>query len=244
MTEIQQKPITKGFLFFFERWTIYHWRSLLLVVLGFYLPLAIFILLATQIWQHEGGLDWDISILMAIHQTAQPTLDAIVPILTKFGTQWGVFPFSVGVALVLLYRKRWRSLTYFLIAMVGCGQINLLAKSLLHRARPSLWDYPAHANFSFPSGHAMSSMGLIAALVILTWSTRWCQPIVWLGSIFVIAIGWTRLYLGVHYPSDILAGWMMAIVWAVGVSLVVKPQPFQKSMAMVVTPKTMDCRKS
>lgn len=224
MSEIQQKSVLKGFLLLFEKWTEAHSQALLLLIVGMYLPLTIFILLAIQIWQDKGGLTWDISILTAIHQTAHPTLDRIASILTNFGTRWGVFPFSIAFSLILLSLRRWRSLTYFLIAMVGCGQINLLAKQVLHRARPDLWEYPLHPNFSFPSGHAMSSMGLIAALAILTWGTRWCRWVVWLGSIFVIAIGWTRLYLGVHYPSDILAGWMLAIAWAVGVSLVVKPQ--------------------
>lgn len=235
MTEIQRKNVTKGFLLFFRRWLAAHWRSLLLLVFGIYLPLAIFTLLATQIWQHEGGLTWDVAILTAIHNTAQPTLDVIATTLTKFGTRWGVFPFSVVFSLVLLYLKRWRSLIYFLIAMIGCGQINLISKSLLHRVRPNLWEYPGHTDFSFPSGHAMASMGLVAVLVILTWQTRWSKWVLLLGGAFVVAIGWTRLYIGVHYPSDILAGWMLAITWAVGVSLVVKPQPLTKHPPVIET---------
>jgi undecaprenyl-diphosphatase len=50
-----------------------------------------------------------------------------------------------------------------------------------------------------------------------------------LGSPFVVAIAWTRLYLGVHFPSDILAGWMVAIAWAIGVSVVLKPHLFKPS---------------
>jgi undecaprenyl-diphosphatase len=208
---------------FFERWLSQHWQMLLLFVLGFYVPLLIFVWLATQIWKLEGGLDWDVSILMAVHATAQARLDAIAATLTDFATVWGVAPVSIVLPFVLLYQRRWRSLIYFMITMLGCGVINVVAKLLLHRVRPSLWDYPALSDFSFPSGHAMSSMILVAALVVLSWGSRWCSWIAALGSVFVIAIGWTRLYLGVHYPSDIVAGWMVAIAWAVGMSLVVKP---------------------
>lgn len=95
---------------------------------------------------------------------------------------------------------------------------------LLHRVRPHLWESPApEFDYGFPSGHAMSSMTLVAVLVILTWGSRWRWWVLAAGTIFVLVIGWTRLYLGVHYPSDILAGWMASIAWAVGVSWVIKP---------------------
>jgi undecaprenyl-diphosphatase len=66
-------------------------------------------------------------------------------------------------------------------------------------------------------------MTLVAALVILSWNSRWRFPVWLIGSVFVLSIGWTRLYLGVHYPSDILAGWMVSIAWAIGVSLLIRP---------------------
>ncbi|HEY9299769.1 MAG TPA: phosphatase PAP2 family protein, partial [Phormidium sp.] len=52
----------------------------------------------------------------------------------------------------------------------------------------------------------------------------WCLPILIFGGLFVLAIGWTRLYLGVHFPSDILAGWAVSVAWAIGVSFLIKPQ--------------------
>ncbi|MBE9019165.1 phosphatase PAP2 family protein, partial [Chroococcidiopsidales cyanobacterium LEGE 13417] len=64
---------------------------------------------------------------------------------------------------------------------------------------------------------------LVAVLVILSWGSRWRWWVLAIGTIFVLVIGWTRLYLGVHYPSDILAGWTASIAWAVGVSWVIKP---------------------
>jgi undecaprenyl-diphosphatase len=69
----------------------------------------------------------------------------------------------------------------------------------------------------------MMSMTLVATLVILTWGSVWCWVVLIVGSLFVLAIAWTRLYLGVHFPSDILAGWMVSIAWAIGVSLIIRP---------------------
>lgn len=227
---------TQAFINFFEQWLSNNWQSFLLMVIGLYLPLFIFGLLAVQIWQLEGGLSWDVAILNTIHATAQTQLDRIAAIVTNFGTRWGVLPASIAISVGLLYTRRWRSLTYFTITMLGCDIINRTAKELIHRVRPSLWIAPPHSDFSFPSGHAMSSMLFVAALVILMWETRWRIWLLALGSVFVGTIAWTRLYLGVHYPSDILAGWMMAIAWAVGVSLIVKPHLAKPRLDRVTEP--------
>lgn len=162
-------------------------------------------------------------ILLAIHQSARPHLDAVAVWLTKFGVFWGVLPIAIAIALFLLLKRQWSQLAYFLTVLVGSIVINRTVKLLLHRVRPHLWLSPApEIDYGFPSGHAMSSMTLVAALVVLTWNTRWRWWVLIPGSLFVLAIGWTRLYLGVHYPSDVLAGWTALVAWAVGVSLLLR----------------------
>jgi undecaprenyl-diphosphatase len=193
------------------------------LLIGVYLPLQVFGELAEEVWENEGGFPWDVPILLAIHLTSQPRLDVFATTLTKFGVFWGVFPISAVIVLVLLRQRKWRSLAYLISTLLGSIIINRTAKVLLHRVRPHLWQSPSpELDYGFPSGHAMSSMTLVAALIILTWGTRWCWLVLIVGGLFVLAIAWTRLYLGVHYPSDILAGWMVSIAWAVGVSFVIK----------------------
>src|ERR671932_1736045 len=123
-------------------------------------------------------------------------MDVFATTVTKFGVFWGVFPVATAIALLLLLRRRWRSLTYLLTTLFGSIIINRTAKVLLHRVRPHLWQSPApELDYGFPSGHAMSSMTLVAALLILTWGTRWFWSVLIVGSLFVLAIAWTRLYL-------------------------------------------------
>lgn len=209
---------------FLKQLLLAHWRSLLLLLLGVYLPLQVFGLLALEILENQGGFPWDVPILLAIHKTAQARLDVFAVLLTKLGSFRIVSPIVSVIALVLLLRRRWRSLTYLLLTMLGSAFINRTTKELLHRIRPHLWDsLSKELDYAFPSGHAMTSMTLVAALVILTWGSIWCWLILVVGSLFVVAIAWTRLYLGVHFPSDILAGWMVSIAWAVGVSLLIRP---------------------
>lgn len=144
--------------------------------------------------------------------------------LTKFGSPLAVLPIATAIGLVLLLQQRWRSLVYLLTTVLGSAIINYTAKVLLHRVRPHLWDsLSPELDYAFPSGHAMSSMALVAALVILAWGSSWWWLVLIVGSLFVLAVGWTRLYLGVHFPSDILGGWMASVTWAIGLNLLIRP---------------------
>lgn len=221
--------LLRSFLRFFKQHLAAHWRSLLILLIGVYLPLQIFGELAEDVWQHQGGFPWDVRILLGIQGTFSPQLDVIATTLTHFGVFWGVFPVATVISLNLLIQRKWRPLAYLIPTLLGSIIINRTAKMLLGRVRPHLWQSPApEFDYGFPSGHAMSSMTLVAALVILAWGSRWFWSVVIVGTIFVIAIAWTRLYLGVHYPSDILAGWMASIAWAVGVSLLIRPHTTRK----------------
>lgn len=221
----------KSFFTFFKKLLLARWGSLLVLLLGVGLPLLVFEQLAVVVWQDEGGFPWDEPVLRAIHETATPQLDTFAAIFTKLGVFWGVFPVATLISLLLLYLRRWRSLTYLLITLVGNIFINRTAKEFLHRVRPNLWNSVApELDYGFPSGHSMSSMGLVAALVILTWGTRWCWLVLLSGSLFAVTIAWTRLYLGVHFPSDILAGWMVSLAWAIAIALIVRPHLVKPSL--------------
>ncbi|MGB3208650.1 MAG: phosphatase PAP2 family protein [Crinalium sp.] len=226
----------QSFLKFFKNLLIARRNSLLVLLIGVFFPLQIFGELAEEVWENEGGFPWDVPILLAIHSTARPQLDAFASVLTKLGVFWGVFPVAVITAFILLVQRRKLSLAYLVTTLLGSIIINRTVKVLLHRVRPNLWESPApEFDYGFPSGHAMSSMTLVATLVVLSWNTKWRWVVLIFGGLFVLAIGWTRLYLGVHYPSDVLAGWMVSIAWVIGVSLVIKPNSTkQKSIAKEV----------
>ena len=216
--------LSLSFLNFSKQLLIAHWRSLLILFIGVYLPLQVFGLLAVEVWEEKGGFPWDVPILLAVHSIAKVQLNVFAATLTKFGSFWAALPIVSAIALILLLKRKWRSLTYLLTTVIGSTIINRTAKEIMHRVRPQLWESPTpEFDYAFPSGHAMTSMTLVAALVILTWGSVWCWLVLISGSLFVVAIGWTRLYLGVHFPSDILAGWMISLAWAIGVSLSIRP---------------------
>jgi membrane-associated phospholipid phosphatase len=234
----------KSFPQFFQKLLAAQWQSLLLLFLGVVLPLLV-VEQFTIVILNQGTFAWDKAILLAIHNTTDPILDRIAITITPLGVFYGVFPISALVSIGLLYQRKWRKLTYLLVTLLGSAVINWTAKIWLHRDRPDFWEsLTPHTDFSFPSGHAMSSMSLVATLVILTWGTRWCGWTSAIGGLFVLVIAWTRLYLGVHFPSDIVAGWMISLAWAIGVSLVVRPQLESSIEQTTVLPEELQSTQS
>jgi hypothetical protein len=84
---------SKSPVIFLKNLLLSHWRSLLLMLMGVYLPLQFVEILAVKIWENKGGFLWDTPILLAIHSTANPQLDIFAVLLTKWGSFWTVFTF-------------------------------------------------------------------------------------------------------------------------------------------------------
>jgi membrane-associated phospholipid phosphatase len=208
-----------------------NWRQLLLLAMGVYIPLQVFEIMAVNIRQYEGGFPFDVPILLAIHETVNPQLDVFAVILAKIGSPKTLVPVLLLLNLVLVFSKRWRLCAYLLTAGLGSAAINHAVKVFFHRVRPHLWESTYHeASFAFPSGHAMASFTFAAILIVLAWHTRWRLLAFIFGAAFVPGVAWTRLYLGVHFPSDILAGWLVALAWVVGVYAIIQPHKSQTNL--------------
>jgi undecaprenyl-diphosphatase len=191
-------------------------RGLIELFLGVLVPLCLFAILADLV-VHQHGLWWDSWILTWIHSHASPEIDTAMVWASRVGTWHGVVPFSILFPGWLLLRRRASDALFFAVSMSGAGLLNVVTKQLFGRERPSLWPSPApEESFSFPSGHAMGSMALAAALGVLAWRTPARWPIVLAGALFVLLISGSRLYLGVHYPSDVLAAWLASLAWVLG----------------------------
>jgi len=195
------------------------WRIILLFA-GVLLPLGVFASLADEVHELEAFV-FDDPLLWRLRAWTTPGLDTFFVVVSKLGYGWGLIPVDTLIVLALLAWRRWREATFAFLAFVGSALLNIGAKHFFQRDRPSLWESIApESTFSFPSGHAMGSMTLAAVLVALCWRTRWRWPVTGLAAVFVGLVGLSRMYLGVHYPSDILAGWCAALAWVTGLYLV------------------------
>ncbi|TXH75113.1 MAG: phosphatase PAP2 family protein [Lysobacteraceae bacterium] len=192
-----------------------------LIFVGLLLPLWAFAELADEVREREP-FPFDEPILRFAHDLAGDGFDKIFLFFSAVGYQYGVVPFDIALIALLAWKRRLREGLFAGVAIIGSALLNLATKQVFARDRPSLWDSIApEDNFSFPSGHAMGSATVAWVLLLLTWRTPWRWPVAVAMLGFMWMVGLSRVYLGVHYPSDILAGWAAASVWAVAVYLLV-----------------------
>jgi len=193
-----------------------HRRQLLELFLGVLVPLCLFALLAREVVHRDPPL-WDVAVLTWIHAHASPAADRVMIVASEIGTWYGVVPFSILFALWLLRRREMTQFAFFVLSMLGTWALNAATKQLFGRERPALWPSPApEQSFSFPSGHAMGSMSLAAAVGVLAWRTPYRWPAVAGGAAFTLVVSGSRLYLGVHYPTDVLGAWLASLAWVLG----------------------------
>jgi undecaprenyl-diphosphatase len=201
-----------------------HRRGLLELFIGVLVPLCGLALLARWV-VHPQPPPWDLAVLEWIHSHATPERDRMAEWITDLGTWLGVVPITVFLVLYLFLRRKSAQALFVLLSMVGEWLLNDAAKAFYGRERPALWNSATRTMwFGFPSGHAMASMALASVLTVLTWHTRARWPVLAFSVLFVLAVSGSRLYLGVHYPSDVVAAWLASLAWVVGLRLLLLPR--------------------
>ena len=193
------------------------------LLLGLVLPWVVFVNVAEDIWEH-GGFIGDKQILNFLHAHATPWLDGLALAFTAAGDP---LPMSIAALLITLGLAVWgRRLQawFFGLSVGGAMGLNLLVKLSFARPRPTLWlSIKPAFYYSFPSGHAMGAAAVVTALGFLWWQHRG-QGLAWaLGLLFALGVGWSRMYLGVHYPSDVLAGWTGSVGWVAALHVLFSP---------------------
>ena len=192
------------------------------LTMGFVISLAglwLFGGVTEDVLHHDPLTQFDMALLEWLHARATPTGYAIAQALSFLGSPWMLSAGALAVALLLAGRRRWILLAGWVAALAGGGLLQAALKSVIQRPRPP---YAAaflrHYTWSFPSGHAMVALigyGMLAyVLVVLAIHRRALQIAVVLGAaLLIVAIGVSRLYLGVHYFSDVVGGYAAGVLW-------------------------------
>jgi membrane-associated phospholipid phosphatase len=179
------------------------------------IALWIFAEIAEEVIQDETRA-FDTSVLFAIQQSQQPWLTPIMVFTTNIGDPTILVSLCVIVSLWLVVRKHQSEAMTVAIAAFGAIGLNVLLKQVFERGRPALWSRVVDVRFySFPSGHAMLSIVIYGILGYLL-TTRYPNQRGWIvlgTSILIVLIGFSRLYLGVHWLTDVIAGYAAGFVW-------------------------------
>lgn len=192
--------------------------GLLLVLLGG----SLFILLAVILQTHAPLIQVDIQIVNGLHQVALQSSPFVVGVMI-FGFYLGehaIFVIGAGFVLYFLYKRFWPELSMVVIAWGGELVILFILSANFHRPRPtfdiSVWRQMPSPGF--PSGHSISAVlcyGLLAYLIAPKLSSRFWKVVVIAAAVLIVLfIGFSRIFVGDHYPIDVLAGYAVGFVWA------------------------------
>jgi membrane-associated phospholipid phosphatase len=161
------------------------------------------------------ALDSSITSWMVAHRTQGWT--TLARVLSTLGSQTVLLPLAGAVALALLVRRRFALAALLIAAWGGALLLYNLIKYFVHRPRPPsvIWLTDVGKTTSFPSGHATQSLATFLALGLVgpAWISKPRWPGLLLALVLAAGVGWSRVYLGVHWTSDVLAGWLIAAAW-------------------------------
>jgi undecaprenyl-diphosphatase len=167
---------------------------------------------------------FDTAVLLWIHANFPDWLYWPMRLFTYMGYYWSVLPL-LAIAVYAFWRAGARiSAALLVVSAGGSALLTTVLKYVFERARPELFDSGVvESTYSFPSGHATIAVGFYGTLaLLLAWRAtglrRWLIMVA--GVLLVLLIGFSRLYLGVHYPTDVLAGFLAAPLWVSSIGLV------------------------
>ncbi len=203
------------------------WSERVVLILGFLSALSALLFFAWLAGEMMEGdtARFDSTITFALHQHAMPRLTTVMKGLTILGSSAVMTPLAILALALCYFRREFHALKVLAATFVGALLLEFVLKLAFHRPRPvPFFDLPAPASFSFPSGHALFSFCFfagIAALLAPRLAGHRAKLVLWSIAIaLILGIGVSRIYLGVHYPSDVVAGYAVGIVWVATVEFV------------------------
>lgn len=185
--------------------------SLALAVLSLFL----FAWIADSV-SHARTQNFDLMARTQVHRYASPGMTKAMVAISFLGGDGLVVAAIVALLLFLRFRRR-RAAVWLLVTLAGALVLDLSLKYAFHRVRPTPFFGPLPRTYSFPSGHSLFSFcfyGVLAGLLAGRVKSPRVRILIWTcATVLVLAIGLSRIYLGVHYASDVIAGYLTATLW-------------------------------
>jgi membrane-associated phospholipid phosphatase len=164
----------------------------------------------------NAGLEWERMLMLRVHSIEfNPAADWLILAAPWLGTNWTTLPIAVALSIWLIFWKRRMDLALpILVIQAGSNTLNAILKHMAWRERPELWDKRGQFAWpSYPSGHAIATMSVLLFLAILLAREKGAR---WAGVVIVplvLLVLYSRIYLGVHWPTDVVGGVIVGVIW-------------------------------
>lgn len=193
--------------------------ELIIVLILFVVALLSFAYIINDIFGLKDT-NFDMNVFANLHPFINPFNTLVMRFVTFFGTGQFLLPANILLALYFLFlrKHKWYSLSVPVVSL-GSFMIMSFLKMYFSRARPGDPVYDTALGFSFPSGHAMSAMTFYGLIIYLVWKNitdiNYRCLLTAALLIFILLVGFSRIYLRVHFASDVLAGFALGLIWLV-----------------------------
>lgn len=180
--------------------------------------IIIFVSLGHKVKGSKEGIYFDEKILKKVDENITSVKTKVMKIITFFGSYKFLLPVGLLILLFMVKEKNWVSAIFLILASIGSFGINTLLKYYYIRTRPIKYFLIEKGGYSFPSGHAMVSMTFYTIITYLLTRDKLNNRkniMLWILNFIIIGlIGYSRIYLGVHWPTDVIGGYTVGILFS------------------------------
>lgn len=197
-------------------------KVIIISIISIIITLAIGIFIRAS----ETGILFDEIMMEYVHNKTTTLGISIMTKITYLGSVYFLLPVGGLIFILMVKKKNLEGIRLLVLSTIGSYGLNSMLKKIFIRARPLKYFLIEQEGYSFPSGHAMVSMSFYTTmtyLLVKNMSNQNAKKILWIiNSIIVTSIGFSRIYLGVHWPTDILVGYLLGYIFYYSSTRIVK----------------------
>ncbi|MBN9388999.1 MAG: phosphatase PAP2 family protein [Chloroflexi bacterium] len=195
------------------------WKGLLIALVCSVALVLLFALLADKVFD-KGLVNTDNRIALWSYSLTNPVLTFGLTVITEIGSPLGIAILTGLTIGFFIWRKMYAYACLAALTSLGSAIINETLKQIFHRVRPDLLPGGPHlTSYSFPSGHSTGSICFFGFLIWASWKLLKSQPlkivITIALSLMILLVGFSRIYLGFHYPTDVLGAYLSGGCWLI-----------------------------